>query len=84
MKAILTIFTVLFLMLLNISIANASVVCGTNWQGIKGCTGPNGTIVRGHGGNTFIVPNNHRHHHHRHHPIHRPRCTWINGTQICR
>ncbi len=85
MKAILTLFSVLFLSLASVSIANARTVCTTDWNGIQNCSGPNGTIVRGPSGNTAIIPNNNHHHHHRHHHRHyRPRCTWINGVQLCR
>lgn len=88
MKAIVTIFSILFLLLVNISLANARTVCTTDWNGIQNCSGPNGTVVRGPNGKTVVVPsNNHRHHNHRHHHHkhrHRPRCAWVNGVQVCR
>jgi hypothetical protein len=84
MKTILTICSILFLLLASISIANARLICTTDRNGIQHCSGPNGTMVRGPGGNMAIVPNNHRHHHPHHRHGYRPRCTWINGVQICR
>ncbi len=84
MKPVLTLLSVLFLIISNVSVAEA-VVCGSNYRG-AGCVGPNGAVAKkhGYGRPVVVVPNNHHHHRHYHHRYVRPRCAWVNGYKVCR
>lgn len=81
MKTILSILITLFLMLTNMSVAQA-VVCGSNYRGAA-CVGPNGAIAKrhGYGRPVVVVPHNH----HRYRYYHRPRyhCAWVQGRKSC-
>lgn len=86
MKAILTILSALFLILLSISTAHA-VTCARGAYH-AGCAGPNGAAVNNRGyantapprGAVAVTPN-------RSAVVvtqPAPRCAWVNGTRVCR